>query len=126
VASDLTTVLTGVVGAGGVLVGIWLGGKNERQRVQIGSQHERERWHRDQLLNAYAQLVESADNFRKAATDLHNAEDIPDLGRALDLEGGQETYRALGGGGKPTATRNTSIWCRLRDGRGAENLGRQR
>jgi hypothetical protein len=87
-ASDLTTVLTGVVGAGGVLFGVWLGGKNERQRIQIESQHERQRWHRDQLLNAYAQLVESADNFRKAATDLRNADpqDIPDLGRALEAE----------------------------------------
>src|SRR6266851_106692 len=63
-----------VVVAFAALAGIWITMKNERGREEDRREWAHQRWRSELKLESYADLIRAADDFRKAAIDLRNAD----------------------------------------------------
>jgi hypothetical protein len=82
--------LIGLAGSGIVAVAALMGvrmtirGELNRERERVA--RDREHWLSDLKLATYADLIRAADDFRKAATDLHQADAADEVERALRFE----------------------------------------
>jgi hypothetical protein len=70
-------VASGLIGVGGVLLGVRFTARNEERRSGAAAAQETEKWRRDQRRSAYADVIQAADDYRKAARDLHVAPNTP-------------------------------------------------
>jgi hypothetical protein len=75
-----------VVVAFTTLFGIRLTIRGELSRLQQQRTMERERWLTELKLSSYADFIQAADDFRKAATDLRQADQEDELQRAARFE----------------------------------------